>query len=147
MNPRSAASGLIISLSVLVACSTGNTHGGSGIPTSETTPEVEISPSPSQVAIPRQEIGSETLLTAGPSSGQEIVGDFSAKKGKHWLLFDCIGSGVAHIQVSGLGTLPITCVDGSTTPTLNELKFATARSIKLAIDAPESVQWALRVTR
>jgi hypothetical protein len=91
--------------------------------------------------------GTKSLLTAGPTKGSRIVGTVLVGKGSVWVLFDCRGAGKVEIVLESVVNLPFTCLADSLTPTLNQLDLKSKKTLVVRVQAPDSVEWALRVTR
>ncbi|MEV1249357.1 hypothetical protein [Nonomuraea sp. NPDC049750] len=90
--------------------------------------------------------GTKSLLTAGPTKGSHIIGAVPGK-GHLWVMFDCQGAGRAEIILAPAVNLPFTCLKETLTPSLNQLNLNSKTGLTVRVQAPDSVEWALRVTR
>jgi hypothetical protein len=91
--------------------------------------------------------GTKTVLKAGPRRGSMTVGDIRPGKDELWVLFNCRGAGKAEILLEPGIIMPFTCLDGLISPIMNRLDLGRRKTLTVRIQAPESVEWALRVTR
>ncbi|MBT2233851.1 hypothetical protein [Nonomuraea sp. NEAU-A123] len=108
-----------------------------------TSPPGEAGP----LRVPSMDAGTTSLLAAGPTKGSRQVGVIPGGKGSVWVLFDCRGAGKAEIIVESVVNMPFTCLAESLTPTLNKLDLTSKKALRIRVRAPDSVEWALRVTQ
>lgn len=101
---------------------------------------------PGPLRLPGMDAGTKSLLTAGPTKGSRIIGAVPGK-GRLWVMFDCQGAGRAEIILAPAVNLPFTCLKETLTPTLNQLNLNSKTALTVRVQAPDSVEWALRVTR
>ncbi|MFB4290740.1 hypothetical protein ACBI99_24045 [Nonomuraea sp. ATR24] len=97
--------------------------------------------------VPGMESGTKTLATAGPTWGSSVIADIRADKGSMWVMFDCRGAGTAEIALEPLVSMPFTCLDSTITPTMNQIDLKSKTRLRVRVQAPESVEWTLRVTQ
>jgi hypothetical protein len=145
--------GIVVIAGLLTACTSNPiavpTPDRTGATSSPSPPKVEITPeSPEEdIKVPGIDAGETSLLTAGPTKGSRIIGEIQNNKKTIWVMFDCRGAGTAEIALEPLLTMPITCLDNTITPTLNKLDLISKGKFTIRVQAPDSVEWALRVTR
>ncbi|GIH28448.1 hypothetical protein Aph01nite_67580 [Acrocarpospora phusangensis] len=121
-----------------------------GATSSPAPPEAGIAsepPPPEEIRTPGIDAGTTSLLTAGPAKGSRIIGEIQGGEGTLWVMFDCRGAGTAEITLEPLATMPITCLDSLITPSMNQLDLKTKRRLTVRVQAPGSVEWAMRITR
>jgi hypothetical protein len=111
------------------------------------TPVATPSPEPSRLRLPGMDAGTKTVLKAGPRKGSMVVGDVPPGKDELWVLFRCRGQGKAEIILEPGITMPFTCLDDVISPIMNRLDLGERKTLTVRIQAPDTVEWALRVTR
>jgi hypothetical protein len=97
--------------------------------------------------MPGMDAGTKTVLKAGPRKGSMVVGDIPPGKDELWVLFNCRGEGKAEIILEPGYNMPFTCLDNLISPIMNRLDLGQRETLTVRIQAPDSVEWALRVTR
>ncbi|MGW4410930.1 hypothetical protein ACWEJ6_43325 [Nonomuraea sp. NPDC004702] len=97
--------------------------------------------------MPAMEAGTTTVLKAGPRKGSMVVGDIPSGKDELWVLFRCRGQGKAEIILEPGIDMPFTCLDDVISPIMNRLDLGRRKTLTVRVQAPDSVEWALRVTR
>ncbi|MEV0198450.1 hypothetical protein [Nonomuraea sp. NPDC050691] len=97
--------------------------------------------------LPGMDAGTKTVLKAGPTKGSMVVGDIPPGKDELWVLFNCRGDGKAEIMLEPDVQMPFTCLDGLISPIMNRLDLGQRKTLTVRVQAPDSVEWALRVTR
>lgn len=113
----------------------------------EATPSGTPSPGHEALRLPGVEAGTTTVLKAGPRRGSMVVGDVPPGKDELWVLFRCRGDGQAEIILEPGVSMPFTCLDDLISPIMNRLDLGRRKTLTVRVQAPESVEWALRVTR
>lgn len=108
-----------------------------------TTPSPDTAP----LRMPGMEAGTKTVLKAGPRNGSMTVGDIPPGKDELWVLFRCRGEGPAEIILEPDVHMSLTCRDGVISPIMNRLDLGERRTLTVQIQVPDSVEWALRITR
>lgn len=141
-------------LALAAACAvsppTGPASGRSDAtpPTPHTaTPAATPSPGHMTLRMPAMEAGTTTVLKAGPRKGSMVVGDIPSGKDELWVLFRCRGQGKAEIILEPGIDMPFTCLDDVISPIMNRLDLGRRKTLTVRVQAPDSVEWALRVTR
>ncbi|NUW43272.1 hypothetical protein [Nonomuraea rhodomycinica] len=76
-----------------------------------------------------------------------VIGDIPPGKDDLWVLFNCRGAGKAEIRLEPDVAMPFTCLDGLISPIMNRLDLGRRKTLTVRVQAPDSVEWALRVTR
>ncbi|MER6578229.1 hypothetical protein [Nonomuraea sp. NPDC001023] len=102
---------------------------------------------PAALRLPGVEAGTTTVLKAGPRKGSMVVGDVPPGKDELWVLFRCRGEGKAEIILEPGVNMPFTCLDDLISPVMNRLDLGRRKTLTVRVQAPDSVEWALRVTR
>ncbi|MFI7468975.1 hypothetical protein [Nonomuraea sp. NPDC049646] len=113
----------------------------------DTTPSSTPSPRREAVRLPGVEAGTTTVLKAGPRKGSMVVGDVPPGRDELWVLFRCRGAGKAEIILEPGVDMPFTCLDDLISPVMNRLDLGRRKTMTVRVQAPDSVEWALRVTR
>jgi hypothetical protein len=111
------------------------------------TPTTAPAPEPERLRVPGMEAGTKSILKAGPRTGSMVVGDIPPGKEGLWVLFRCQGQGQAEIILEPDVTMPFTCLDDVISPIMNRIDLGARKTLTVRIQAPDSVEWALRVTR
>ncbi|MFI6183826.1 hypothetical protein ACIA8R_50415 [Nonomuraea sp. NPDC051191] len=111
------------------------------------TPASTPPPEPASLRLPGMEAGTITVLKAGPRKGSMVVGDVPPGKDELWVLFRCRGEGKAEIILEPGIDMPFTCLDDVISPIMNRLDLGRRKTLTVRVQAPDSVEWALRVTR
>ncbi|MFI7105998.1 hypothetical protein ACIBK9_06800 [Nonomuraea sp. NPDC050227] len=104
-------------------------------------------PRPAALRLPGVEAGTTTVLKAGPRKGSMVVGDVPPGKDELWVLFRCRGDGKAEIILEPDVNMSFTCLDDLISPVMNRLDLGRGKTLTVRVQAPDSVEWALRVTR
>ncbi|WP_433431938.1 hypothetical protein [Nonomuraea sp. CA-141351] len=118
----------------------------SAVPT-ETAVTTPPPPNRTPLRMPGMDAGTKTVLKAGPRKGSMVVGDIPPGKDELWVLFNCRGEGKAEIILEPGYNMPFTCLDNLISPIMNRLDLGQRETLTVRIQAPDSVEWALRVTR
>ncbi|GAA3152244.1 hypothetical protein GCM10010486_17500 [Nonomuraea roseoviolacea subsp. carminata] len=124
----------------------------SAVPTERPAPTATVASTPppaerTPLRLPGMDAGTKTVLKAGPTKGSMVVGDVPPGKDALWVLFNCRGDGTAEISLEPGVKMPFTCLDGLISPIMNRLDLGHRKTLTVRVQAPESVEWALRVTR
>jgi hypothetical protein len=77
-------------------------------------------------------------------NGGANVGTLQVSSGDLVLRSDCTG-GTLTMRVDPVATIPITCDANDVTPVQNVIKLREAKRVTITVEAPDSVQWNLRV--
>ncbi|MEU6789083.1 hypothetical protein ABZ912_58725 [Nonomuraea angiospora] len=117
----------------------------SALPT-ETSATTPPSPERTPLRLPGMDAGTKTVLKAGPRKGSMVVGDIPPGKDELWVLFNCRGEGKAEIILEPGVNMPFTCLSDLISPIMNRLDLGRRKTLTVRIQAPDSVEWALRVT-
>ncbi|MBN6056091.1 hypothetical protein JYK22_29460, partial [Nonomuraea sp. RK-328] len=113
----------------------------------ETTATTQPPAARAPLRVPGMDAGTKTVLKAGPTKGSMVVGDIPPGKDELWVMFNCRGDGKAEIGLEPGVTMPFTCLDGLISPIMNRLDLGQRKTLTVRVQAPDSVEWALRVTR
>ncbi|GAA3610629.1 hypothetical protein GCM10022419_114550 [Nonomuraea rosea] len=111
------------------------------------TPATTPPPKRAPLRLPGMDAGTNTVLKAGPRTGSMVVGDIPPGRDELWVLFRCRGQGKAEIILEPGINMPFTCLDDMISPIMNRLDLGQRKTLTVRIQAPDSVEWALRITR
>ncbi|MGW0810885.1 hypothetical protein [Nonomuraea sp. NPDC002799] len=156
MTSRRVASLLVsyVLVSITVACAASPpanpvTQQRDATPSAAPTKTPATTPPPKRapLRLPGMDAGTKTVLKAGPRKGSMVVGDIPPGRDELWVLFRCRGQGKAEIILEPGINMPFTCLDDMISPIMNRLDLGQRKTLTVRIQAPDSVEWALRITR
>jgi hypothetical protein len=80
-----------------------------------------------------------------PTRGSKDVGLVSVVSNKTlWINIDCLGDGLLKLDFQQ-GVFSIPCKASHLTPTRNQMKITLPSKIKVRVEAPQTVEWSLRI--
>ncbi|QKW23975.1 hypothetical protein HUT16_37215 [Kitasatospora sp. NA04385] len=139
---------------VLVAITTGCTSstGDRAEPTTQPsrTPSAPSPITPSTTApptipeLPPAEPGVTTLASVPLRTAGTSVANLSVKAGELTVTILCTG-GTLTLHMEPVSTTTIPCAVGSVTPSRNSFHLGSPKDINVSVDAPETVQWNMRI--
>lgn len=143
-NRYTATAALLVGAALLAGCQHQESKSGDKIAKPSPTP----SPTPSADLTLRLPDGMPELgLSAevAPTRGSQQVAVIDVTKPTMWVNLNCIGEGQLWVDI-GTNRMGIPCHAGRILPTRNQMAtLAMPKRIALKVEAPDAVQWSLRV--
>jgi len=113
---------------------------GSSEPTRSPVPNAP----PAIVRVPDPEPGLITLTTVAPRHAGTSIATLPVRAGNLVVTILCSG-GQLTVHVDPVATSTVTCAEDRITPVRNVHGLGSAKDVNISVDAPDTVEWSMRV--